>query len=67
MIQDAGSYSEPNQGRDWSEAGDSLLKTLYVERGCPVDVIASVFKLDDVQVRERIETLRLDDLGGSGD
>ena len=40
----------------WSEDDDNLLKTL-LERQCPVEVIASVFKKEVTDIEERIKTL----------
>lgn len=43
----------------WSEADNKLLKTLYEERGCSSDVIASVFKIDKEDVVQQLSKLGL--------
>ena len=43
----------------WNEEDDNLLKTLYVERNCPVEIIASVFHQDESFIEKRIKELEL--------
>lgn len=43
----------------WKEEDDSLLKMLYTERNCPVEIISSVFRIDVELVNRRLEELGL--------
>ena len=43
----------------WQEKDDLLLKTLYVDRQCPLDVIAVVFKCDEANIKEHLQKLNL--------
>ena len=43
----------------WSEKDDTLLRTLYVERGCSLDIIASVFKGTVNDIEQRLSSLGL--------
>ena len=44
---------------NWKEEDDTLLKTLYIERNCPLDLIASVFHLDVSHISKRLNDLGL--------
>lgn len=41
----------------WSEKDLELLKTLYEEKQCPVDVLVSVFKRSDEEIRDKLSEL----------
>ena len=41
----------------WSEKDQELLKTLYEEKQCPVDVLVSVFKRSDKEIRDKLSEL----------
>lgn len=41
----------------WSEKDLELLKTLYEEKQCPVDVLVSVFKRSDKEIRDKLSEL----------
>ena len=41
----------------WSEKDLELLKTLYEEKQCPVDVLATVFKRSDAEIRNKLSEL----------
>lgn len=43
----------------WSEDDDMLIKTLFVDRHCPISIIASVFNREEAEILERIERLKL--------
>ena len=43
----------------WSEKDIELLKTLYEEKQCPVDVLVSVFKRSDEEIRNKLSELSL--------
>ena len=43
----------------WSEDDDVLIKTLFVDRCCPISIIASVFNREEAEVLTRIEELKL--------
>ena len=43
----------------WKEEDDLLLKTLYVERKCSLDIIATVFNKDESLIKERVAALNL--------
>ena len=43
----------------WKEIDDILLTELYTKRQCPVCVIASVFKIDEELIIERLTELNL--------
>ncbi len=43
----------------WKDEDDCLLKTLYVERNCPVELIATVFHLDESFIEKRLKELDL--------
>lgn len=45
----------------WTEGDDELLRILYVERQCPVDVLAAVFKKNNEEIETRIKELELND------
>ena len=45
--------------RHWSEDDDNLLKTL-LDRQCPVEVIASVFKKEVNEIETRINTINVE-------
>lgn len=45
--------------QEWKEADDDLLKTLYIERKCTVDIIATVFNLEESLIIERLKTLEI--------
>jgi hypothetical protein len=44
--------------RHWSEDDDNLLKTL-LDRQCPVEIIASVFKKEVNDIEERMTILNV--------
>ena len=52
---------EPVLGK-WTEKDDELLKLLLVERHCPVDLLAAVFKKNVETIEKRIEELNLNDV-----
>lgn len=43
----------------WKEEDDNLLKTLFVDRGCSLSVIASVFDKDESAIKNRLINLNL--------
>lgn len=43
----------------WDESDDMLLKTLFSERQCPVNVICSVFNLEEEDVISRLKELKI--------
>lgn len=43
----------------WVEADDTLLRELFVDRGCTIDIIASVFKMTDTDIKRRLQDLGL--------
>ena len=43
----------------WTTEDDNLLRTLYVERLCSINIIASVFGKDEAAIEERIVKLNL--------
>lgn len=43
----------------WKNEDDNLLSVLYVERKCPIEVIATVFHMDVTSIEERIKELDL--------
>jgi len=43
----------------WHEKDDELLKTLYVDRQCPIDVLTVVFKCDEACITEHLKELNL--------
>ena len=47
-------------GFKWLDKDDELLKSLYVERQCPIDVIAIVFKCDENIIRSRLHELNFE-------
>lgn len=44
---------------NWSESDDSLLRILYLERNCSLDIIATVLKKSEESIQSRIEYLSL--------
>lgn len=54
-----GQFPEEVNIATWKEEDDNLLKTLYIERQCSLNVIASVFNKDDAAIRERLNELNL--------
>ena len=44
----------------WKEEDDLLLKTLYVERKCSIDIIAKVFNKEEELINERLKELNLE-------
>ena len=60
LIDDvAGFTPEEVKGYVWKEEDDMLLKTLYIDRQCSLNVITSVFNLDESLIRERLIKLKL--------
>ncbi len=43
----------------WTEKDDNLLNTLFVERHCPLNVIASVFEKEESAIKTRLNELNL--------
>lgn len=43
----------------WTETDDTLLRALYIDKGCPINVIATVFKLDEAIIEQRLKELGL--------
>ena len=43
--------------RQWSEKDLELLKTLYEEKQCPVDVLVAVFKRSEEEIRSKLSEL----------
>ncbi|MBQ6310121.1 MAG: DEAD/DEAH box helicase [Bacteroidales bacterium] len=41
----------------WTQADDTLLETLYVEKGCSIEVISSVFKMDKDEIEYHLSKL----------
>ena len=59
-IEVANDYVDKSQYvSTWNDEDDNLLKTLYVERNCPVEIIASVFHQDESFIEKRIKELEL--------
>lgn len=44
-----------NSSQEWSEKDLQLLYMLYVERNCPIDLIASIFKISNESVALKIQ------------
>lgn len=44
----------------WNEEDELLLKTLYIERKCSLDIIATVFNKDESFIKEKVTALKLD-------
>lgn len=63
LIQEIGNaccdnYAESSY--EWRKEDDALLRTLYIERKCSIDVIATVFNLDESVIGKRLSVLNLD-------
>lgn len=43
----------------WTEADDILLKNLFIDRECSINIIASVFKISDTDIERRLKDLGL--------
>lgn len=43
----------------WTETDDTLLRALFIDRGCPIKIIATVFKLDEDIIEQRLKELGL--------
>lgn len=43
--------------KQWSEKDLELLKTLFEEKHCPVDVLVSVFKRSDEEIRDKLSEM----------
>ena len=43
----------------WADTDDALLRTLYVDRGCAISIVASVFKMSESDIEGRLKTLGL--------
>ena len=60
LIEDVeGLVPEDDKEYVWKESDDMLLKTLYIDRQCSLNVIASVFNIDESIIRERLIKLKL--------
>ncbi len=59
LIQDVNPSPSTAATEDWEEKDDALLKTLYVDRHCSVDVISMVFHKDAAVIEQRIDKLQL--------
>lgn len=60
LIEDVEGFTQKT-GRKyvWTSEDDNLLRILYVERRCPINIIASVFGKDEDSINERISDLNL--------
>ena len=43
----------------WEETDDVLLRELFIDRGCSISIIASVFKMSDTDIELRLKELGL--------
>lgn len=59
-IQENSVVETDTNGFKWLDKDDELLKTLYIERQCPIDVIAIVFKCDESIIRSHLQELNID-------
>ncbi len=63
LIEEVKTYTMPNEPEPavfkWKEDDDKLLRTLFLERNCSVEIIATVFNLDESEIQERIDNLNL--------
>lgn len=59
ILQDLPSSTTDKSDKFWNEKDDELLRILFLERQCPVDVIASVFQKDTAIINNRIQKLGL--------
>lgn len=60
LIDDVEGTNQKTENRyAWTTEDDNLLRTLYVERRCPVRIIAAVFGKDETSIDERIFELNL--------
>lgn len=57
--QDLNIEENKNKECEWTENDDVLLKTLYIERNCPIEVISLVFKRNEEEVQVHIKELGL--------
>lgn len=44
----------------WTEKDDELLKTLYIDRSCSINVITAVFNVEESVIEQRIKDLKLE-------
>ena len=56
---DDGDESKEKKTLFWKEEDDALLKTLFVGKQCSLDVLASVFHVEEALVKERLVEMRL--------
>lgn len=43
----------------WHKSDEDLLRTLFVEKGCPVEVLSAVFKVSSDEIKKKINELDL--------
>ena len=61
-VEGAAPVTNPTEeGYDWTEKDNDLLRTLYTDRKCPVEVIATVFNMDEQSVKNQLHILGLGD------
>ena len=64
LIEDINETEAPSIQKEdilWSESDDALLKTLIIERKCSLEVVASVFRKNIVEIENRLRQLAIKD------
>lgn len=59
LIQDIDSSPSVRVDEGWDESDDALLRTLFVQRHCSVEIIAMVFHKEASVIEKRIKELKL--------
>ena len=59
-IQENSVVETDTKGFKWLDKDDELLRNLYVDRQCPIEVIAIVFKCDESIIRSHLQELNID-------
>jgi hypothetical protein len=59
-IQENSVVETDTKGFKWLDKDDELLRNLYVDRQCPIEVIAIVFKCDESIIRSHLHELNID-------
>ena len=43
--------------KQWSDKDQELLKTLYEEKQCPIEILVTIFKRSEEEIRNKISEL----------
>lgn len=59
IVNNIDSNQEQKEPSIWTQKDDDLLTTLYSERKCPIEIISTVFNLEESTILKRLEELNI--------